>query len=108
MEKLISFYRHVYPAGTWWRPVAREAGIPERTGEIGPNLLNWLLGVTLVYSTLFGIGQIIFGNWSRAVPFIVIAVGACALMIWNLNRTGWAGLSEAESPGGAVVTEGAD
>jgi SSS family transporter len=108
MEKLISFYRHVHPAGTWWRPVAREAGIPERRGEIGPNIFNWLLGITLVYSTLFGIGSIIFGNWSRAVPFIVIAVSAGVLMSWNLNRKGWSALSDEDEPSGAVVAEGAD
>ena len=108
MEKLVRFYRSVHPAGTWWRPVAREAGIPERTGEIGPNILNWFLGIILVYATLFGIGQIIFGIWSKAVPFIVIVVSAGVLMKWNLNRTGWAGLSEAEQPSGAVVAEGAD
>jgi Na+/proline symporter len=108
MEKLISFYRAVHPAGTWWRPVAHEAGIPERRGEIGPNILNWFLGIVLVYSTLFGIGEMIFGNWSRAVPFMVIVVSASVLMKWNLNRTGWAGLSETEERTGAVVAEGAD
>ncbi|HJU91480.1 MAG TPA: sodium:solute symporter family protein [Pyrinomonadaceae bacterium] len=108
MEKLISFYRNVHPAGTWWRPVAREAGIPERTGEIGPNILNWLLGIILVYSTLFGIGAIIFGNWSRAVTFVVIAVACGVLMSWNLNRRGWAALTDAEEPAGDVVAEGAD
>lgn len=108
MEKLVSFYRKVHPAGTWWRPVARSAGIPERTGEIWPNFLNWIMGIVLVYSTLFGIGQIVFANWSRAVPFIVMAVMAGVIMIWNLNRTGWAGLSEAEPPRNTVVAEGAD
>ena len=108
MSKLIGFYRAVHPAGTWWRPVAHEAGMPERRGEIGPNILNWLLGITLVYSTLFGIGEIIFGNWSRAVPFIVIAVGAGVLMMWNLNRTGWAGLAERDSHPDEIVAEGAD
>jgi SSS family transporter len=96
MEKLISFYRRVHPAGTWWRPVAREAGMPERTGEIGPNLLNWLMGIALVYSTLFGIGELIFGTWFKTIMFIAIAVAAGATMIWNLNRTGWAGLTESE------------
>ena len=108
MSKLIGFYRAVHPAGTWWRPVAHEAGMPERRGEIGPNILNWLLGITLVYSTLFGIGEIIFSNWSRAVPFIVIAVGAGVLMMWNLNRTGWAGLAERDSHPDEIVAEGAD
>ena len=109
MEKLASFYRTVYPAGPGWRPVARAAGIPEKTGEIWPNVLNWILGILLVYSTLFGIGELIFGTWPRVLLFLVIAAASGAAMIWNLNRTGWAGLSESAEPRtGDVLAEGAD
>ena len=109
MEKLTSFYRNVHPAGGGWRPVARAAGIPERTGEIWPNVLNWVMGIILVYSTLFGIGEFIFGSWIRVVSFAVMAVAAGSIMIWNLNRTGWAGLSEGAEPRvGDIVAEGAD
>jgi SSS family transporter len=94
MSKLTSFYRRVRPAGGGWRPVATVAGLQERTGEILPNLLNWLLGVVLVYSTLFAIGEIIFGGSGKALVLLVLAAGSGTLMIWNLNRTGWAGLSE--------------
>ncbi|HEX6285523.1 MAG TPA: sodium:solute symporter family protein [Pyrinomonadaceae bacterium] len=109
MEKLISFYRHVHPAGTWWRPVARAAGIPERTGEVWPNVLNWFLGIVMVYSTLFGIGEILFGTWPRVLVFLGVAAASGLIMMWNLNRTGWAGLSESADPRvGDIVAEGAD
>ncbi|HSK62204.1 MAG TPA: hypothetical protein VK893_00120, partial [Pyrinomonadaceae bacterium] len=109
MEKLTSFYRNVHPAGTWWRPVARAADIPERRGEVWPNVFNWFFGIVLVYSTLFGIGEVIFGAWSRVMLFAVIAAVSGVIMIWNLNRTGWAGLSEnAEPRVGDIVAEGAD
>lgn len=109
MEKLTSFYRHVHPAGSWWRPVARAAGMPERTGEIWPNVLNWLMGITLVYATLFGIGEVIFGSWTRVLLFAAIAAASGSVMTWNLNRTGWAGLAEGTEPRvGEVVAEGAD
>jgi SSS family solute:Na+ symporter len=109
MEKLTSFYRNVHPAGSWWRPVARAAGIPERRGEVWPNLLNWLLGIVLVYSTLFGIGEIIFGTWPKVLLFVVIAAVSGVIMMWNLNRTGWAGLAESAEPRvGDIVAEGAD
>jgi hypothetical protein len=63
-------------------------------GEIAPNLLNWILGVALVYATLFGIGDVIFGAWARAALFIVIAALSAIVLIWNLNRTRWAGIAE--------------
>jgi SSS family transporter len=95
LDKLTSFYRSVRPAGPGWRPVTQAAGLPEQRGELGPNLLNWTLGVVLVYSVLFGIGEIIFGGWAKTALFVVVA-GLCAIvMVWNLNRTGWVGLSEA-------------
>ncbi|HYP26088.1 MAG TPA: sodium:solute symporter family protein [Blastocatellia bacterium] len=95
MEKLTAFYRRVHPAGPGWRPVAQASGVPERRGEIASNLLNWLLGVALVYSILFGIGEVIFGAWSRAAVFLLIAAVCAGILVWNLNRTGWAGLTEA-------------
>lgn len=105
MSKLSEFYRRVRPAGSGWRPVAQATGLDERRGEIGPNLLNWLLGIVLIYSTLFAIGQLIFGTWGSAVLLIALAVIAGLVMVWNLNRTGWAGLSETVD---AVPSEAGD
>ena len=105
MSKLVAFYRSVRPAGSGWGPVAQAAGLPERSGEMLPNFFNWLLGIILVYSTLFAIGEIIFGGWAKAILLIGLALGAGLLMIWNLNRTGWAGLAEDD---GAVPAEGGD
>lgn len=94
MPKLIEFYRNVRPAGPGWRPVSISGGIPERRGEVIPNLLNWILGVVLVYAALFSIGELIFGVWSKAILLIVIGGAAGTLMFWNLNRTGWVGIAE--------------
>jgi Na+/proline symporter len=90
IEKLSSFYRRVHPAGPGWRRVAEANDLPERRSEIIPNLLNWALGVLLVYAALFAIGELIFGLWGRALLFIVIAAVCGSIMFWNLNRTGWA------------------
>jgi Na+/proline symporter len=93
-EVLEAFYRRVRPAGPGWRRVARAAGLPERRGEIVPNLLNWLLGVALVYAALFAIGAGVFGDWGRAALCAAAAAACGALMFWNLNRTRWAGMAE--------------
>ena len=109
MQKLTSFYRRVHPAGPGWRQVAHAAHLPERKGEMGPNFLNWVLGIALVYSTLFAIGELIFGVWARTIVLIVIAVASAGIMIWNLNRTGWAGLAEVSDLAiGEAAAEGTD
>jgi len=58
-----------------------------------------VLGVALVYSTLFGIGELIFGAWGRAAIFLLIAAACGAVMAWNLNRTRWVGLAESVKAG---------
>jgi solute:Na+ symporter, SSS family len=109
MTKLVTFYRNVRPAGPGWRPVSQAAGLPERTGEIWPNLLNWVLGIVVVYAALFSIGELIFGAWPRAILIIIIGAAAATVMFWNLNRTAWAGLAESdERPITEAVAEGAD
>lgn len=92
--KLADFYRRVRPAGPGWAPVADKLGIPVRSEEIGPNLVNWLSGIVMVYSVLFAVGSLLFGTWLSAIGYIVVAALSGGLMSWNLNRTGWAGLSE--------------
>jgi hypothetical protein len=94
MSKLTSFYRSVRPAGSGWTPVAKAAGLEVRTGEMVPNFVNWLLGILLIYATLFAIGELIFGTWARALLLIAFALVAGLAMTWNLNRTGWVGLAE--------------
>jgi hypothetical protein len=72
-------------------------------------VLNWFLGIALVYSTLFAIGQIIFGIWGQAALLIPLAGVSGVLMWWNLRRTSWSGLAEhVEQEGVDAVTEGAD
>lgn len=99
-EKLISFYRHVRPDGPGWKRVARSAGVsPGQTGSLAPHLTNWLLGCVLIYSSLFGIGKLIFKEWLVALIYLAVA-GLSALAISRtLSEAGWTNspTSEAES-----------
>lgn len=100
-ETLESFYRRVRPAGPGWWRVARAAGLPERRGEIAPNLLNWALGVGLIYAALFAIGAAVFARWGRAALWGAAAAACGVVMFWNLNRTRWAGMAERDAEVGS-------
>jgi solute:Na+ symporter, SSS family len=63
------------------------------------------LGILLVYSTLFAIGELIFGTWGNSLLLIGLAVISALIMVWNLNRTGWVGLSETAE---AIPSEAGD
>jgi Na+/proline symporter len=108
MEKLVDFYRLVRPAGSGWNPVAQAAGIEPRRGELGPNIINWLCGIAFVYSVLFGLGQLIFGEWTQALLYALVAASSGVIMVWNLNRTGWVGLAEVETNPDVVEKKNAE
>jgi len=88
-ETLLSFYRRVRPSAALWGPVAREATdiIPQKDGLF--NLVDWLCGVAMIYSFLFGTGQLILGD--TLLGFCMLAVGLVAggVIYYDLNRRGW-------------------
>jgi len=50
--------------------------------------LNWFLGVVLVYASLFGIGKLIFGNFTLASLFIAMAIISGIVNFRNLEKQG--------------------
>jgi SSS family solute:Na+ symporter len=89
-DKLIAFYRRVRPGGPGWEPIKAAAGsLDAPTESLGMQFYNWILGCTLIYATLFGIGKIIFKEWPAGLAFIAVAVVAGALISLNLARADW-------------------
>jgi len=93
-EILLSFYRKVRPNATMWGPVAREATdiIPQKDGVF--NLINWLCGVAMIYSFLFGLGKIILGSPVIGIILLVIGFVFGAVIYRSMNKKGWETLSK--------------
>src|SRR5690606_22134501 len=74
-ERLVEFYRKVQPAGPGWAAIRREAGIDAATGH-GDNLLlaslGWVAGCVAIWSSLFALGNLIYGRWAGAVGLGVV------------------------------------
>jgi len=85
-EKLYAFYRKVHPGGIGWRKIAEE--LPDVESDKGYPLLfaNWLLGVVMVLSALFGIGKWIFKEYTLAVIFFSLTVISAVLINRNLRK----------------------
>ena len=95
-EKLIAFYERVRPEGPGWTRVASQAGhaASHAQGRLSLQFANWILGVALIYGTLFGIGKLIFKEWLAGALFLLVAIIAGTLITRNLSR----GEMKAESP----------
>jgi SSS family solute:Na+ symporter len=89
MEKLVAFYRRVRPGGQGWQHVAAQAADVTPKESLGLEFFNWLLGCVLIYTTLFGIGKLVFKEWAAGLGYTAVAVIAAALISRNLSRTDW-------------------
>jgi Na+/proline symporter len=86
--KLIAFYRRVRPPGPGWRGVAGLAGAGEDAAaeRLAPGFIQWVLAITVVYSALFAVGEILFGGWAMAGMLGALALAAAALLARRLNN----------------------
>lgn len=93
-ETLLGFYRKVRPGGILWKPIADKA--PEVRADTGltRDLLDWAIGIVLIYTTLFGFGKILLGSPATGSVLLIIA-GLCFYFImWDLKRRDWKTLGQ--------------
>ncbi len=88
-EKLLSFYRRVRPNARFWKPIAKQATdiAPVKDGIL--NLINWISGVAMIYSFLFGLGQIILGSMMLGIIFLIAGFIFGGIIFYQMNKRGW-------------------
>jgi solute:Na+ symporter, SSS family len=76
---LEAFYRRVRPGGPGWAVISDRLGYGrEAIPGGGLAWTNWIAGIVAVYSTLFGIGKLIFGQLAVGFGLLLLAVVAFA------------------------------
>lgn len=83
---LFEFYKKVHPGGKLWKPISDK--LPDVKSDSGfpAMFLNWLCGVALVYSMLFGIGSFILKAYFNAGMYLIIAVISAFIIYKNLSK----------------------
>ncbi len=78
-ETLDAFYLRVRPGGPGWARVSERLGFGRESTPGGALAwTNWVAGIVGVYSALFGIGKLIFGEIGNGLILLVIAAVAFA------------------------------
>lgn len=92
--KLREFYLRVLPAAVGWGPIARACGEQASPRQsLLWSAADWVAGCTMIYATLFGIGQAVFEQWAAGVMLLLIASACAGFIFWDLSRRGWETLS---------------
>jgi hypothetical protein len=91
---LLNFYRRVRPSAAGWSPVERLAPEVKPEHDLARNLMDWLLGCLLIYSTLFGIGKVILHEYATGAAFLSTGIAAAAVIYWDLTHRGWSAVME--------------
>jgi SSS family solute:Na+ symporter len=85
-KTLFAFYQRIHPGGILWKRIAAKLPDVKADSHYLSLFIDWIAGVTVVYSILFGIGKLIFAEYIAAVLFFIPAVVGGAFISWDLTR----------------------
>jgi Na+/proline symporter len=92
-SRLLEFYKLVRPAGPGWDEIRPASGVSASPDSIAQSLLGWVLGCLTVYSLLFGLGSLLYGNLPQALVWLVVLVVSGTGLL-RVVRSLWRGASE--------------
>ena len=82
---LIEFYKRVHPGGKLWKPISSKLPEIKDNSNFVVMFVNWILGVILVYTSLFGIGSLILAEYTNALIYFAIAFISILIILKNLS-----------------------
>jgi hypothetical protein len=98
-DVLIAFYRRVRPFGPGWAAIHDRAGalpLPENERENIPMaLLGWVAGCAAIWSSLFAVGNFLYGRTGMALLLTGIFAVSALVVIRIVSRL-WTGAAEAQ------------
>jgi Na+/proline symporter len=101
-KKLISFYKRTYPGGIGWKHIEKQVpGVKQETHFVRL-LVNWIMGLVLVYSSLFGIGKIIFADYLSGFFILLFGAVAAGIIYFNIKKES---IMNSVSPKGSLIEQ---
>ena len=93
-EKLEMFYKKVHPGGLGWKKISGKFPDIKSDSGFGRLFLDWFLGVLLVYSSLFGLGKLLFAEYLSAFLYFLVGGISATLIYFDLKKRGFKSLNE--------------
>jgi len=90
-KTLIEFYKNIRPFGPGWKKIREEAGITEADARsshenIPMGLLGWFSGCIVIWSSLFTIGNFLYGRINYALILLAVFIVSGIILINVVNK----------------------
>ena len=87
-QTLIHFYKKVHPFGPGWESIRREAGpvITDEQDNVPLAMIGWIAGVSVVWSALFTVGNILYGRTGYALALAGVFILSGSALLWVIRR----------------------
>jgi Na+/proline symporter len=100
---LIDFYRKTRPFGPGWKAIREEAGISIEEAQathqnIPLGLLGWVAGCTVIWSSLFTVGNFLYGRVDYALGLLGVFCASGLVLLWVINRLWGGGRTSGANP----------
>ena len=100
-QTLIEFYRKVRPFGPGWRRIREAAGVSAAEAaatreNIPLALLGWSAGCAAIWSSLFAVGNFLYGRIGLALWLSGVFIACGGVLLYVINQL-WAGQSPASN-----------
>jgi solute:Na+ symporter, SSS family len=90
---LKDFYTRVHPFGPGWKRIRIESGISKaeaaawvKNDNISLAMVGWVTGVTVIWSGLFLVGNVLYGRMGYAVGLGSVFVVSGAILVRVVSR----------------------
>ena len=88
---LIEFYKKVRPFGPGWKRIRQEAGLSEKEARptrqnIPMALLGWVAGCATIWSSLFTVGNFLYGRTTYALILLAVFAVSGSALLYVVNR----------------------
>jgi Na+/proline symporter len=87
---LIEFYKKVRPPGPGWETIRKQAELPKQVAAASDNiplaLLGWSAGCAVIWSSLFTVGNFLYGRIFQASLLLAMFVVSALVLLYVINR----------------------
>jgi SSS family solute:Na+ symporter len=90
LDQLVAFYRKVHPAGPGWTRIREAAGVTEAEASLhrdhmGKATAGWISGCIVIWSSLFAIGNFLYGRTQNAILLTAAFVVSGSVLLYVVN-----------------------